>query len=359
MPNDPIERITTDIEIFGIPQPAGAPPMTEAYLHVRYRPDGSAESAKMGLPAYEGKQGPPGPPGAIHQGEKTTAQLNTLAATLNQTNVNWAYRNLDTDDQYVWDGDSWVVYHHVYATPGETGPAPNLQSGTLTVDGVEQSGEFGVRVAGTSPNYSIGLDLPSAPKGDKGDPGASGSIYDSIDVDDSTEPNDGDVLAHDAALNKLIWSPGGYWIEEYVVPPSGFPNANKSSTDIRQALVVLTIPAKSFRYRFDFTGGVDVNATTGHQIDLEIRTDVGTPTNPDTNGPLVGYGKGQNGEGWREVAFRAHSDTAIDPDSSVGVIEPGTVVKLYVSAVKVAGVITGWGVRNTKAQLRVRLLRVR
>lgn len=359
MPSDPIERIVTDLEIYGIPQPAGSPPMTETYMHVRYRPDGNAARAKMGLPAYEGAPGPPGPPGAIHQGEATTAQLNSLGASLGPSDVNKAWRNTDTNDQYVWDGDEFVIYHNVYGTPGPTGPAPNLTAGELTVGGeVIDNADYGVRISGNNPNYIVDLDLPEPPQGEKGDVGPSGSIYTSVDVDQSSTPNDGDVLVHDADEDKLVWSPGGYWIEEYVVPPSGFPNFSKSSTDVRNLLCTINIPAKTFPYRFDFTGGVDMNAKTGHQIDLEIRTDVGAPSNPAQNGPIVGYGKGQNGEGWREVAFRAHSDVAIDPTSTAGVINPGTPVVLYVSAVKVAGILFGWDGRNDKAQLRVRLLRV-
>lgn len=360
MPDDPIERITTDLEIYGIPQPAGSPPMTETYLHVRYRPDGNAARAKLGLPAYKGEPGPAGPPGAIHKGEKTTAELNALGTVLSAANLNWSYRNTDTNDQYVWDGDEFVIYADVFSTPGPPGPPPNLSAGALTIDGeVPDDARFGVRISGNSPNYTLDLDLPPAPKGDQGDIGPSGSIYTSVDVDQSIQPSDGDILVHDADTDKLQWSPGGYWIEEYVVPPSGFPNFNKASSDTRQLLFTVVIPAKAFRYRFDFTGGVDLNAKVGHQIDVEIRTNIGTPSNPQVNGPLVGYGKGQDGEGWREVAFRAHSDVAIDPTSSTGVIEPGTEVTLYVSAVKIAGVLYGWGGRNDKAQLRVRLLRVR
>ncbi|AOE44377.1 minor tail protein [Gordonia phage Ghobes] len=359
MPDDPIERFTTEVEVYGIPQPAGAPPLTEAYFHVRYRPDGNAERAKLGLPAYEGKQGPPGPPGAVHQGDRTSAQLTALQGVLGPEQVNYSYRNTDTNDQYVWDGESFVVYQDVYQTPGPPGPAPNLSAGTLTVGGEQVvDPDFGVRVTGTNPNYVVDVDLPQLPKGDKGDVGPSGSVYTSVDVDQTVAPNDGDVLVHDADAGKLVWSPGQFVTEEYVVPPSGFPNASKSSSDLRHLLVTLLIPAKPYRYRFDFSGGVDVESKSGHQIDLEVRSNLDTPTSPETNGPLVGYGKGQDGEGWREVAFRAHSDVAIDPSSHEATVPPGTPVTLYVSAVKKAGILLGWSVRNTRAQLRVRLLRV-
>lgn len=350
MPDDPIERIGVELEIYGLPQPAGAPQMTDTYLHVRRRQDGAAERAVMGLPAYQGEQGPPGPPGAIHQGERTTADLTALATVLTTAQTNWAYRNTDTNDQYVWTGETFVIYHGVYATPGPTGPAPTMSAGTLTIDGDEvDDPAFGVRVGGSGGTYAVGLDLPPMPKGDKGDPGPSGSIFDSVDV--TGAPTDGDVLQYDVDSDKLVWSPGGYFIEEYVVAPSGFPNVTKGPTDTRHNMFSVNIPARPWPYRFDFVGGVDVSSLIGTQIDMEIRTE-------STSGPLVGYGKGQDGEGYREVAFRAHSDVEINPSSTAGIQPANTPVTVFVSAVKTAGVISTWSLRNTKAQLRIRLLRV-
>ncbi|GAC71045.1 hypothetical protein [Gordonia soli] len=354
MADDPIERLAVELEIYGIPQPAGSPPMTDSYLHIRRRQDGAAERAVMGLPAYEGKQGPPGPPGAIHQGERTTAELTALASVLTTDMTNWAYRNTNTNDQYVWTGETFVIYHGVYGTPGPTGPAPTLNAGSLTIDGEEiDDPAFGVRVTGGSGSYAVGVDLPEMPKGDKGDPGASGPFFTSVDVDQTKTKNDGDVFIYNATVGKLQPSPGGYWIEEYVIPPSQFPTVSKLASDVRHTMFTVVIPAKTFAYRFDFTGGVDVSSSTGTQIDMEIRKDNAT------TGAIVGYGKGQDGEGYREVAFRAHSDVAINPDTRAGVIESGTEVTLYASAVKKAGSFSGWNIRNTNAQLRVRLLRVR
>lgn len=326
--------------------------MQVGYFHVRRRQDGAAERAVMGLPAYRGEPGPPGPPGAIHQGDRDTDDLQALATVLDTNNTGWSYRNTDTNDQYVWSGEAWVIYHGVYATPGPVGPAPTMQPGTLKIDGVEYSGPYGVRVGGSDGSYSVGIDLPPMPKGDKGDVGPAGPIFTSVDVDQTSVRDDGDSLVYDAAKGKMVWEPVVYGIEEYVVPPSGFPDATLSSSTTRRDLVTLTIPAKTYPYRFDFTGGVDIDSKAGHQIDLEVRTG-----DPQT-GPLVGMGKGQDGEGWREVAFRAHSDVALDPSSTAGVILPGTPVTLYVSAVKRAGILWGWGVRKDRAQLRVRLMRV-
>lgn len=349
---DPIEKISAEIEIIGIPQADGAPPMTTSYLHVRRRQNGAAEKAVMGLPAYKGEPGPAGPPGAIHQGDRDSAELDGLATVLSKQHTNYAYRNTDTNDQYVWSGQTWVIYHGVYGTEGPGGPAPTMTPGVLTVDGEPVGGPFGVRVAGSDGSYSVGLDLPAAEQGEPGPPGPSGRIYTSVDVDQTRPPAAGDALVHNAATGKLEWKAIVFGIEEYVVPPANFPTANLSSTTSRRDLVTVEIPAKNYPYRLDFTGGVDIDSRSGHQIDLEIRR------GNATTGELVGMGKGQDGEGWREVAFRAHSDVALDPTVSTGVIQPGSAVTLYVAAVKRAGILWGWGVRNDRAQLRVRLLRV-
>lgn len=353
MADDPIERIGVELEIYGIPQPAGAPPMTETYLHVRRRQDGAAERAVMGLPAYEGAPGPPGPPGAIHRGELDTAELDALALVLGSDATNWAYRNTDTNDQYVWSGATWIIYHDVYGTPGPVGPAPSLSPGTLTIDGDPVAGpEFGVRVTGSAGNYALGVDLPPMPEGPPGPTGPSGSVINSVDVADDSDPTEGDVLTYREDDGKLVWQPGQFVTEEYVVGPGGFPTVTKGSSDTRHTMFSVNIPAKPWPYRFDFAGGVDVSSSNGTQIDMELRTDNAT------SGPLVGYGKGQDGEGYREVAFRAHSDVDLTPESTEGIIPADTAVTLYASAVKTAGVLTSWKIRNTKAQLRIRLMRV-
>ncbi|OZF09801.1 hypothetical protein CH300_00020 [Rhodococcus sp. 15-1154-1] len=351
MANDPIETLNVDLEIIGIPQAAGMPAMTDTFLHVRRRQDGSAQRAQLGLPAYQGEPGPPGIPGVIHKGDRTSAQLATLATSLTQANLNWSYRNTNTNAQYVWDGATFVVYANAYGNIGPVGPPPTVQPGTVTYDG-EVVGDAVMEVTGPAGGpYALHLDLPEPPEGPPGDVGPSGPIYTSVDVVGT--PTEGQALRHQDSDGKLHWYTPPTAIEEYVVPPSGFPAAfTKASTDTRQQLVALNIPGKSYPYRFDFSGGVDVNAKAGHQIDIEIRRDNAT------SGAILGYGKGQDGEGWREVALRAHSDVAIQPGSTEGVIPVDTPVVLYVVAVKKAGNTLGWGARPDLAQLRARLTRV-
>ncbi|MGR6579254.1 hypothetical protein ACT89R_01615 [Rhodococcus qingshengii] len=347
MANDPIETINVDLEIIGIPQAAGMPPMTDTYLHVRRRQDGSAGKAVLGLPAYEGAEGPRGAPGAIHQGDRTTLQLQSLTTTLGALNTNWAYRNVDTNDQWIWVGDEFVVYADAFGAEGPPGPPPSLNPGIVKYDGVRE-GRASMEITGPEGGpYAVHLDLPKPPQGEQGPRGFAGPIYTSVDV--SGAPTNGQVLRHNATTNKLEWWTPRSAVEEYVVPPSGFPTGDKASTVTRFQLCSVTIPAKSFAYRLDFSGGVDVNAKLGHLIDVEIRL------GDAASGTLVGYGKGQEGEGWREVAFRAHSNVAIEPGSTEGVIPADTEIVLYVTAVKKAGILFGWGVRNNLAQLRIRL----
>lgn len=352
---DPVERLNVDLEILAIPQTPGLPPMTDTYMHVRRRQDGSGGRAVLGLPAFRGDKGDTGPAGMIHQGDRTSAELEGLEQVLGPDELNYTYRNVDTDDQYVWNGENFVVYQGAYGAQGEAGPPPVMEGGTVTIDGELHSDPVGVEVVpGDGPGeYVVNVELPAMPKGDRGPAGPSGSVYDSVDVDG--DPEDGDTLVHDAAAGKLVWRPFVGMLptfEEYVVPPQNFPTADKASGDVRHELCAVTLPARPYRYRIEATGGVDVEAHRGHQIDVEVR--VGDPV----SGELIGYGRGQDGEGWREVAIRPHSEVAIIPGSDDQVIEPNTEVTVYASAVKKAGVVRGWAVRQDRANLRLRLVGV-
>lgn len=353
MNKDPIERLGVELEIHGVPQADGAPPMTTTYLHVRRRQDGAAERAVMGLPAYRGEPGPPGPPGAIHQGDRDTDELQALATVLDERNTNWAYRNTDTNDQYVWSGEAWVIYHGVYATPGPVGPAPTMTPGTLTVGGQEYQGQYGVRVSGEDGQYSVGLDLPEPPKGDKGDPGPAGPIFTSVDVDQTSTRDDGDTLVYHAGSDKLRWQRTVLGVEEFAVPPSVFPDVSNLTNTSRREMFALEIPAKPYPYRFDFAGGVDVNVPFGYHIDIEIRS------GHVSNGTLVGLARDDAHQGWHRLVFFPFTEEAFDPDTpDTAIVPANTPQTLYVSAVRRQGSIFGWGLRRDYAQLRVRLMRV-
>lgn len=351
---DRIAKLGAELEIFAIPAADGAPPMTTTYMHVRQKQDGSQGTAVIGLPAYRGDEGPPGPPGAIHQGDRDQDELDALATVLGTQHTNWAYRNTDTNDQYVWSGETWVIYHEVYATPGPVGPAPTMTPGTLTVDGVAQSGEYGVRVAGADGTYSVGIDMPAAEPGEPGPPGPAGPIYTSVDVDSSSTPADGDTLVHNATSGKLEWARTVLGIEEFAVPSSVFPTvSNLSGSTSRREMFSLDIPARDYPYRFDFSGGVDLNVPFGYHVDVEIRS--GNPT----TGTLVGLARDDSSQGWHRLQFIPYTDAAFDPGTpTTGIVAPGTAQTLYVSAVRRQGSILTWGMRNDYAQLRVRLMRV-
>lgn len=349
---DRIAKLGVELEIRAIPQADGAPPMTATYMHVRQRQDGSEGTAVMGLPAYKGDPGPAGAPGAIHQGERDSAELDALATVLGPQHTNYAYRNVDTNDQYVWSGETWVIYHEVYATPGPVGPAPTMTPGILTVDGQEQTGPYGVRVAGSDGTYSVGIDLPPAEQGEPGPQGPAGPIFTSVDVDQTSTRADGDTLVFDAASGKLQWSPSLYGIEEFCVPPGEFPQASNISAS-RYDFFSVVIPARDYPYRVDITGGVDLNLPFGNHVDVEVRQG-----HPET-GRLVGIARDDASQGWSRKHFMSFSDQAFEPGSAAGgVVLPGSEVTLYVAAVRKQSSFLAWGVRQDFAQLRIRLMRV-
>ena len=349
---DPIEKITAEIEIHGIPQADGAPPMTTSYLHVKRRQDGAAERAVLGLPAYKGEPGEPGPAGTIHQGERDTAELDALALVLDRQHTGYAYRNTDTQDQYVWSGEVWVIYHDVYSTPGPVGPAPTMTPGTLTIDGEPVDAGFGVHVGGSGGTYTVGIDLPEMPKGDEGLVGPAGPVYTSVDVDQTTPPADGDTLVHNATTGKLEWAPSMYGIEEFCVPPGEFPEASGISGG-RYEFFTVVIPARDYDYRMDISGGVDLNLPFGNHVDVEVRLG-----DPET-GRLVGIARDDASQGWSRKWFMSFSEDAFEPGTTGGgIVAAGTEATLYVAAVRKQSSFLSWGLRRDFAQFRVRLMRV-
>lgn len=349
--NDPIERIAVDLEIYGIPQSPDMPQMTETFLHVRRRQNGSG-SGVLGLPVYKGDQGDTGPAGMIHKGDRTTAELDGLAMVLDETALNFTYRNTDDDSQWIWTGDAFTVYADAYGTTGDTGPAPALEGGTVTVDGEVQDAPAGVNVSGAVGGpYTIDIALPALPEGEPGPQGDAGPIYTSVDVEGT--PDDGDTLVHDETLGKLVWVPQSAPapVEEYVIPPSIFPTVSKSAGDVRQILCSVTIPERPWAYRLDISGSVDTWSAAGHKVDVEVRLD------DAVSGQLVGYGRGAAGQSsWSVVDLHSYSDDAIIPGSAVGVIAADTAVTVYASAVRVSGSSEHWEVRADRANLRLRTL---
>ncbi|ORL40587.1 hypothetical protein A6F59_14860 [Prescottella equi] len=356
MPEDPIERINVDLEVFAIPQTPGMPPMTNTVMHVRRRQDGAAERAVMGLPAFQGEPGERGAAGMVHQGTRTLAELEGLAMTLKQAELNFTYRRAGTDDLWVWTGASFRVYENAFGTKGDRGPAPVMQGGTVTVDGVVLEGAPGVRVQGADGGpYTVGIDLPPLPEGPQGPVGPAGPIYTSVDVDQAAAPADRQILVHDAASGKLKWRDALLPMDEYVVQSDAFPNVTKQPADTRHLLTSFAIPAMPYRYRLDFVGGVDIKRFLGQQIDLEVRIE------DAQGGPLYGLGRGSVPDGlggWERVRLEAYTNFPIAPGSYSDAISPGTPITVYLSAVKRAGNAGQWQIRNDYAQLRIRLQRV-
>jgi hypothetical protein len=348
--NDPIERLSVEVEVFAVAQTPGMPPMTESFFHVRRRQDGAGGTGVLGLPAYKGDPGDQGPAGMIHKGDRTTAELDGLALVLGPESLNFTYRNTDDRSQWVWSGNGFVVYADAFGAPGDTGPAPVMEGGTVTIAGVVQEAPAAVDVSGAAGGpYRIDLDLPAMPKGDPGEPGPAGPIYTSVDVEG--DPEDGDVLVHDDAAGKMVWRSlvGSAVTEEYVVPAVQFPNADMRSGDVRQTLVAVTIPPRPFRYRIGIGGAVDTLSPAGHRIDVEVRT------GDATSGPIVGYGKGFGIGVWFETQLRSQSQVAIGPTSDEGVYPADKEVTVYATAVKKLGSTLGWSVKNDWANLRIQL----
>ncbi len=344
---DPIERLLVEVEVFGMAQLPGQPPQTEAFFHIRRRQDGGAEGV-LGLPAYKGDKGDRGP--ALQIFVVPAAANIPQPGTLTSADYGKGWRIEGENTVKFWTSQGFQTHVDWLGSEGPQGgpgPANKLTAGVIEM--LPEGAAPTIDITGTAPNQTLNIGIPSVP-GEQGETGPAAAIAASTDYFDGGTPA--------AAGQVIAMGADGKWhpvqpisvLEEYVVPPASFPNASKQSSEQRHQLVQVPIPAKPYPYRFNFSGGVDVKNNIGHQVDVEIRID-----NP-TSGQLVGLGKGQDGEGWREVMFRAHSDTAYQPGSTVGVIPPGTPVTLYCVAVLRTGFLLGWAVRKDLAQLRIQLV---
>lgn len=345
--NNVIERLLVEVEVVGMAQIPGQPPQTEAYFHVRRRQDGGAEGV-LGLPFYKGDKGDRGP--ALQIFVVSSAANIPQPGTLTSADYGKGWRVEGENSVKFWTSQGFQTHWNWLGTEGpQGGPGPANKLAPGTIEMLPEGHAPTIDITGTAPNQTLSIGIPSVP-GEQGETGPAAAITASTDYTDGGTPaTAGQVLAMGADGKWRPVKPISV-LEEYVVPPASFPNATKQSSEQRHQLVSVPIPAKPYPYRFNFSGGVDVQNKVGHQVDVEIRLD-----NP-TSGQLVGLGKGQDGEGWREVMFRAHSDTAYQPGSTVGVIPAGTAVTLHCVAVLRSGFLLGWAVRRDLAQLRIQLV---
>lgn len=110
--------------------------------------DGTAGTARLALPAFKGDKGDPGD-GFLWQGDRTSAELAALREALGTDQRNWAYRNSDNNDLWVWIGNRFVISPDAFGAEGPRGPAPILVGGTVTVDGETLDQPLGTRVVGS------------------------------------------------------------------------------------------------------------------------------------------------------------------------------------------------------------------
>lgn len=347
---DFIERLNTDLDIFGILQDPSQPPMTETFLHVRRKQDGSAGGAVLGLPAFVGPEGPAGP-ALVHQGDRSSADLAALREALGPAQKNYAYRNIDNNDMYVWNGQAFIVYADAFGAEGDDGPPPVMQGGSVTVGGELLDAPAQVRVTGADGLYSVGLDLPPLPQGEQGIQGPAGSVFNSVDIAGAPSA-DGQILVFDDDADKMVWRDGYLGPKLWSVPSSAFGDWSSGINATRHNITTVTIPAQPYRYRLEFGGGVEVSSILGQTVDVQVLAD-----DPD-NGTMVGCAFGDmETTGWAHQRFGAFSADPLTPDSTgirAGIVEAGVAQTLHVVAVKSAGLGVAWRVAgNGRSSLRV------
>src|SRR5699024_11316695 len=124
------------------------------------------------------------------------------------------------------------------------------------------------------------------------------------------------------------WAPTVVGLEAFLAPSSSCPDkAIISPGPPREEFFTLVIGARAYPYRFDFAGGVDVNAPYGYHLDVEIRQG-----HPET-GRLVGIARDDASQGWHRLHFMPFSEQSFDTTTrGGGVVEPGAPASKYAAA---------------------------
>jgi hypothetical protein len=344
---DPIEKFTTEVQVFGMRQLPGQPEQTEAFFHVRRRQDGAMEAA-MGLPAYKGDKGTPGNPPVVY----LVADESEIpsAGGLSAADAGKGWRVEGSQDVRFWTGTTFVLHTNWLGAEGDQGPAGPanvLSPGTITM--LAEGEEPTIDITGTSPSQILSLGIPEK-AGPEGPVGPAAAIEASTDYeDDGVDAVEGQVLAK---RDDGDWGPVTpvTRIEEYVVAASSFPNVTKTSAQTSHQIVAVSIPAKAFDYRLDVSGAVDVLTAAAHRVEVEIR--IGHPT----SGALVGIGRALEAAVWREARIRSYAPDAFSPGSTTGVIAAGSAITVYCTAVLKSGFTSDWQLRNDFANLRLKLI---
>lgn len=346
-----LKSVLTNVHIFGVVTDGETPDQFCATLEI------AGENATMSLAALEGPAGPQGQHAfalrlqrsIIDDPEDLPQNLTDLPEDLGKY---WIMNHYDDEDNligsraYIWFGDHYRVL--MMGSEGPPGPVPKITWGfeLLDPDGEEDTH---VIQTGTAYNPSV-LVKAKVPRGPMG-PASAISL--APDVDMTTPPQNGQVLA----WNGEKWAPmsvGAIIPRPFIIPEAAFTNYEGLST--RAPIGSFAVPALPFAWKPWVVGKIRARGLELDSDPLIIGCEVrlGHPT----SGQLVARGFGNN-SGWTiltpHTSEPSSPSTAMTPDNQTALVpanHTGNDGTLYINLYN-DGIVGVYLFNRTNAQIGV------
>nr|WP_296763784.1 hypothetical protein [Rhodococcus sp. (in: high G+C Gram-positive bacteria)] len=341
---DPVDVIHPTVYIYAVDDEGEVP--VRQLSCVLTPTEGRMEIAR-GRKGDQGEKGDPSPPYEDRGDIANQATLDGLV--LGPNNVNWAWRNVQTNDLHVWTGSKWIIHKDAYGVQGPQGPMGQIEG--VTVEMVAETEPATGTLAGTT-GRSIHLKIPTK-KGDKGDIGTPGAIEVAPDYKADTPAVVGDSLIKRADGK---WGPGKAKLPvgPYSYGPDQF-TAVSSTSDGTRLIASMTLPPLPYATYLDIEGVLRINNGLFITVGAEVRLG-----NGDT-GVIIGRALGKSSSGDQVLDIKNWYASSFGPDNSTPIQIPanhtGTQGTVYVTLKRTSG-LTSWSFSNTDAQLIVRRIPV-
>ncbi|MDH6282795.1 hypothetical protein [Prescottella agglutinans] len=295
--------------------------------------DGRLEMRK-GEKGDKGDKGDPAYP-FEWQGDMTNQQaIDNLH--LGPDEKGWAYRNVSTQAMHYWAGVGWIVFPGAFGAPGPRGLANQLTVGAVTT--LPTGSNATLTITGTPPNQVLNIGIPRGIQGQVGVAGGPGPLRTAPDYDNSSQPQQGDMLAWQASSSKFkpVRNPGVRG--PYSIGYMSFPGVSENNTTNGKVVATLQVPAQNVPWRPMVFGAIEtVVNDTNYQTRLDAEVRIGS-----ASGQIVGLGTGFPYQTVFMNRIQPYFDVPMDTSSNanVGVIQAGQAVTLNVVLTRPFGTAT-------------------
>lgn len=356
-------RYLTEMEWWLLPREPGMPRRIVGTATIRDKETTLLTDAIVGPP------GEPGQPASIIRREYGITDPADLpdADTLDASDfgrawyINGQWHVWDHSDNSGTEGEWYVIEGSIEGPPGPT-PAIGITAEQVLPPATGPYGEVEVEESGTSLNRHFHLKIPGVP----GPEGPAAAIGSASDMDDS-DPAVGKMVGviGTAPTRYGLITPTLFVPKKYTIPHNRF--IAHSGSEPRFMIAKQDIPAQDYDYKLDVMGHAQLqrgNIFSSVQCEIEVRYGL-TGASTGEGEPLCALGPYDPSVALLDSATMVHilphysdeadPDRSVSPDTSVGRVEAGDAITVYVFVHKIGGSGSWTFVKNRYAQLRINL----